>query len=195
MPRTIDYENAVSKIRAFYEKSGRLPSFSEIQNFLGYSSKGGVSILVDRLIERGFLSKDKTGRLIPGEDFSPGIKLLGSVQAGIPSPEEEQKLDTVSIEKFLITKPEATFLVQVSGDSMIEAGIMPRDLVLIEKGRAPQSGDIVVAQVDGEWTLKYFRRRNGKTFLEAANPKYAPIHPKKELIIGGIVIANVRKYI
>jgi SOS-response transcriptional repressor LexA len=58
----------------------------------------------------------------------------------------------------------------------------------------PRSGDIVVAQVDGEWTLKYFTKESGKIVLKAANKKYPPIIPKQELVIAGVVIANVRKY-
>ena len=79
-------------------------------------------------------------------------------------------------------------------DSMIEAGIRPGDLVIVERGRNPKSGDVIIAQVDGEWTLKTFEKQNGKVVLRAANKKYPPITPKWELSIGGVVVANIRKY-
>jgi repressor LexA len=77
---------------------------------------------------------------------------------------------------------------------MKDAGIHPGDLVLIQKGLAPKTGDIVLARIDNEWTLKYFERRRGKAVLKAANDRYPLIEPRQELIIAGVVIANVRKY-
>ena len=194
MPKRIDFEAALSKFRDFYSTRRRLPSFSEIQELFGYKSKGGVSVLVRNLVERGIIEQDPTGRLLPGASLERRLKLLGSVQAGFPSPEQEQELDDLSLDDFLVKKPEATFLVKVSGDSMIDAGIRPGDLVLVERGREAMQGDIVIARVDGEWTLKYFEKRNGKPFLRAANKKYPEIFPKSELETGGVVIGCVRKY-
>ena len=74
------------------------------------------------------------------------------------------------------------------------AGIMPGDLVIVERGREAKQGDIVIAQVDGQWTMKYFEKLNGKVILKAANKKYPVIVPQRELVIGGVVVANVRKY-
>jgi DNA polymerase V len=122
------------------------------------------------------------------------VRILGLVQAGFPSPAEEETIDLISIDEYLISNPQATFLLKVEGDSMLDAGIHPGDLVLIQKGLAPKSGDVVVACVDNQWTLKYFEKEQGKIILRAANKKYPPIEPKQELIIGGVVIANVRKY-
>ncbi|MFZ5390876.1 MAG: LexA family protein, partial [Patescibacteria group bacterium] len=79
-------------------------------------------------------------------------------------------------------------------DSMIEAGIQPDDQVIVERGRTPKNGDIVVAEVDNEWTLKYFDKQNGQTKLLPANKNYQPIIPRQELKIGGVVTAVVRKY-
>ncbi len=66
--------------------------------------------------------------------------------------------------------------------------------MIIEKGREPRNGDIVIAEVDGDWTLKYFRREGGEVVLEAANSKYPLIRARQELRIGGVVSAVVRKY-
>ena len=103
-------------------------------------------------------------------------------------------VDTLSLDEFLIEKPESTFMLTVSGDSMQDAGIQPGDLVLVEKGRSPREGDIVVAAVDGEWTMKYFAKRNGTICLEPANRRYHTIHPSHSLEIGGVVRSVVRKY-
>jgi SOS regulatory protein LexA len=122
------------------------------------------------------------------------ISILGSIQAGWPSPEEEALCDIMSMDEYLITNRDASFLLKVIGDSMIGEGIMEGDLVIIERGRKPVIGDVVIAEVDGEWTIKYFKKQNGQVFLEAANPKYSIIYPKMELRLGGVVVAVVRKY-
>jgi repressor LexA len=120
--------------------------------------------------------------------------MLGSVEAGFPSPAEEELVDTLSLDDLLIQNRDASFLLKVSGDSMTGAGIMPGDMVIIDKGQTPKSGDIVIAQVDGEWTMKYLRKRGNDVVLVAANPKYQPIRPRNELKISGVVTAVVRKY-
>jgi repressor LexA len=78
---------------------------------------------------------------------------------------------------------------------MIGAGIMEGDLVIVERERTPKNGDIVLAEVDGQWTMKYFRRQGRGVVLEAANPAYPTIYPEEELKIGGVITASVRKYL
>jgi SOS-response transcriptional repressor LexA len=67
-------------------------------------------------------------------------------------------------------------------------------LVIVEKGREPKNGDVVIAEVDGEWTMKYFRNQGDQVVLEAANPNYPVIRPRTELRLGGVVTAVIRKY-
>ena len=161
----------------------------------GFRSKNAVHRLVVRLEELGYLARSAGGRVTFTRKMTGTIKLLGLVQAGFPSPAEEELVDVLSLDEYLVRRPEATFMLTVSGDSMIDAGIQPGDLVLVERGRSPKNNDIVVAQVDGEWTLKYYLRdRKGGVRLEAANKKYEPITPKQSLVVGGIVRAVVRRY-
>lgn len=179
------------KIRKFLRENKRMPSYREIADMLGFSSKNASFKLVKKLIEQGFLDKDEKGHLIPKKLHLPA---LGYIQAGFPSPAEEELVDTLSFDEFLIEKPDSSFILKVSGDSMSGAGINPGDLLIIEKGRDPKEGDIIIAQVDGQWTLKYFQKEKGKICLAAANPKYKKIYPEEELVIGGVVVAVVRKY-
>jgi repressor LexA len=123
------------------------------------------------------------------------VKVLGTVEAGFPSPAEEELIDTISLDDLLIKNREATFLLKVSGDSMKDAGIMPGDMVIVDRGMHPKSGDIVIAQVDGAWTMKYLQKRSDGFYLVAANPHYKPIRPKSELKVAGVVTAVVRKYL
>jgi len=183
----------IQEITFFYHKSGRMPSFSEIGGLTGLRSKNAVSKLVDKLEEIGIVERDEKGRLIPVSLAGP-LRSLGTVEAGFPSPAEEELADTLSLDDLLIDNPAATFMLKVSGDSMSGAGILPGDMVLVDKGQTPKSGDIVIAEVDGQWTMKYLRKRGDSVSLIAANPKYDPIRPKNELKIAGVVTAVIRKY-
>jgi repressor LexA len=196
MKRGLQEEKLKSRVREiarFYYQKGRMPSFAEIGEMLGLRSKNAVSKLVKRLEELKVLQRDDKGRLTPGSIKFP-VRILGTVEAGFPSPAEEELADTLSLDDLLIENQEATFLLRVSGDSMSGAGILPGDMVIVNKGQTPRSGDIVIAEVDGEWTMKYLRKRGDSVTLLPANPKYKPIRPKNELKIAGVVTAVVRKY-
>ncbi len=192
MPQRVDWNEAVLKIRGFCRDRRRAPSFDEVRKLFGYKSKNTAHWLVERLVEKGLVRKDRGGRLL-FEDAG-GIRHLGSVQAGWPSPAEEELVDTLSLDDYLVRNRAQSFLIKVTGDSMIDAGIRPDDLVIVERGRSPQDGDIVIAQVDGEWTLKYYQKRGSGVRLVPANPKYPVITPKQELKIGGVVVSCIRRY-
>jgi SOS regulatory protein LexA len=183
----------VREIARFYREKGRMPSFSEIGELVELRSKNAVSKLVGKLEKLKIIGRDEKGKLIPGSIALP-VKILGTVEAGFPSPAEEELVDTLSLNELLIQNPEATFLLKVSGDSMSGAGILPGDMVIVDKGQNPKSGDIVIAEVDGAWTMKYLRKRGENVTLMPANPNYKPIRPKSELRIAGVVTAVVRKY-
>jgi repressor LexA len=160
---------------------------------VGFRSRQAVFRLIDRLVAEGLVSKDPQGKLIPCAPHDE-VPLLGIVEAGFPSPAEEELIDTMSLDDYLIQNKEATYIFQVKGDSMIEPGIREGDLVIVERTSAPRVGDIVIAEVDGEWTMKYLRKRGETYYLVPANRKYKPIVATKELRIEVVVIAVVRKY-
>jgi SOS regulatory protein LexA len=196
MKTTTREDRLRSRIRVianFLHGHGRMPSFSEIGELCGLRSKNAVYKLIGQLEGLGALKRDAKGRLIPKSLAYP-VRVLGTVEAGFPSPAEEELADTLSLDQFLIRNPDATFLLKVSGDSMSGAGILPGDMVLVDKGRQPKSGDIVIAEVDGQWTMKYLRERREGIMLMPANPKYQPITPAAELKIAGVVTAVVRRY-
>jgi SOS regulatory protein LexA len=180
-------------IAAFFRENRRMPSYAEMISLLGVKSKSVVNFWVNKLIHAGIIEKDHKGHLTFAKS-SVGLPLAGSIQAGFPSPEEEALCDIISMDEYLVTKPESSFLLRVSGDSMIGEGIREGDMVIVEKGRAPKEGDVVIAEVDGEWTMKYFRKQGKQIILEAANPKYPVIKPQQELKLGGVVSAVIRKY-
>lgn len=188
-------EKAVGKINKFFRDNHRMPSYAELMDIFSYRSKSAVHYFIKKLVESGYISKDKKGHLIPRKLFG-GIKLLGLVEAGFPSPAEEELVDTMNLEEYLITNKDASYILRVKGDSMEDAGIYEGDMVIVERGKKPKNGDIVIAEIDGEYTMKFYRTggAGGGTYLEPANKKYPILYPNTELVIIAVVKVVIRKF-
>lgn len=182
------------KIVRFYQKHRRMPTYTEMARLCGFSSKNAVAKLVTRWNEAGFVEKDSTRRLVPGPLFYR-VRVLGIVEAGFPTPSEESDIDTVSLDDFLVENKDASYMLRVKGDSMIDAGIREGDYVIAERTRESKVGEIVIAEIDGGYTMKYLRRDKSKQyFLEPANKTMTPIYPEGALSIIAVVRGVVRKY-
>ncbi len=188
------YSEYKKKIVSFYEREKRMPSYQEIMKVVGFRSKNAAYKLVAKLIDEGLIDKDSRGKLIPSSKLRE-LPLLGLVQAGTPvDVESKESFDTLSIDSYLIRDRSLTFLLEVKGDSMIDAHIEEGDMVIAERTTTARDGDIVVAEVDGEWTLKYYKSGGGKVWLMPANKKFKPIYPKTSLRIAAVVRGVMRKY-
>lgn len=192
---SMEIDRSKQKIASFYESHRTMPSYSEMMEMFGYRSKNSVYRLVEKLVDEGFVERDSRGGLIPGKSFGR-VKMLGYVEAGFPTAAEEELADTVDLEKFLVRTREKTFLLTVSGDSMRDEGIRDGDLILVERTLDAKDGDIVVAFIDGGYTVKFLRKKGGKAHLEPANPDYPLIIPREdeELRICAVVRAVIRTY-
>jgi repressor LexA len=182
-----------TKLETFYEDNKRMPTYSEMLLLFGFKSKNAVARVVEKLIDAGLVAKDHLGRLIPTQSFSE-VPMLGLVTAGFPATVEEELADTVNLDDMLIKNKPLTYMLQVDGDSMIDAHIEKGDMVLVEKATTAKDMQIVIAEVDGEFTMKYFREKGGKRWLEPANKNYKPIYPEHSLNINAVVKAVIRKY-
>lgn len=173
-----------------------MPGYNEIMSMLGFKSKNSVYKLINKLVAEGVVGKDSRGKLIPN-NLVGEIPVLGLVEAGIPSLAEESVLDTMSIDEYLVGRKSGVYILEVKGDSMIEASIREGDMVIAEilKGE-PKEGEIVIAEVDGGWTMKYFKKdkKTGKPYLLPANKNYKPIYPEYDLNISAVVRGVIRKY-
>ncbi|MFK7090461.1 translesion error-prone DNA polymerase V autoproteolytic subunit [Chromobacterium violaceum] len=134
--------------------------------------------------------------LVPRPGGQPLPLVLSPVRAGFPSPADDYLDDNINLHDYLVTDPPATFIVRVRGDSMIGAGIADGDLLVVDKGLTPINGDIVVAVIDGEFTVKRLYRRAGACILAPENPAYTPIslQPGHELLVWGVVTGAVKKF-
>ncbi len=185
--------NYLARLQDYYADNGVLPPYSTVMMLLGFKSKSPVAALVARLKLMGFLESTPEKRLKPGRRFFER-PIFDSVRAGFPSPAEDTRHDTLTIDEYLVERPSSTVLVTVKGDSMIDAGIMPGDTVVVEKRSLANVGDMVIAIVDNEFTLKTLGKEKGKFVLIPANPAYPVIRPKIDLEIFGVVVGQFRKY-
>lgn len=185
--------NYLAKLRDYYADYGVLPSYSTIMSLVGFKSKSPVAALVARLKLQGFLESTPDKRLKPGKRFFER-PVYDSVRAGFPSPAGDAHHDTLTIDEYLVNHPSRTVLVTVKGDSMVDAGILPGDTVVVEKRTMANTGDMVIAIVDNEFTLKTLGREKGEFVLIPANPAYPVIRPKGEMEIFGVVVGQFRKY-
>ncbi len=182
----------------FLERRGFAPSYEEIRLHLGLKSLNAVAKLVAQLRRRGALAPSPPNakrRLRPArrEEARDTIPLLGIVAAGRPI-EPIENPERVEVPASLLG-PGERYALRVRGDSMIEDGIRDGDLVVVRRAAHAESGQTVVAVVDGEATLKRFHRRGAGVELRPANAALAPIRAAADHVeIRGILIGLLRRY-
>lgn len=186
-------KGAIEKVRIFYRRYRRMPSYQEMCKLFGYKSKQGVARLVEKMIKTNLLEKDAKGFLTI-KNALLSLPLLGSIRTEHPQHEKKRLIEAHTFDDYLVDRPESSCLLKVTGDSMEQAGINKGDIVIVDKSRRPKENDIVVANIEEEFTLKYLQKIKGKYFLVGANPKYDDIYPKQSLTIEGVVVSLVRKY-
>lgn len=120
----------------------------------------------------------------------------GGIQAGFPSPADNYITETIDLNKELVRHPAATFYGRVSGDSMIEEGIEPGDILVIDRSIEPDSGDLAVCCIDGEFTLKRIKLEKNRVWLIPSNEMFDPIlvTPENEFSVWGVVTHTIKAY-
>lgn len=191
MPRTSNKaEKIVEFVNAFIAENGYSPSVREIGEAVGLRSTASVSYHLQALQEKGvFQAPETKGRkraLVTGA--RPGqIPVVGVVTAGLPILAVENQEGTIPWED------PACFALRVRGDSMINAGILSGDKVIVRPQDTADDGQIVVAMIDDEATVKRLRRRDGQVWLMPENENYSPIDGTHAQIVG-LVKGVVREY-
>ena len=198
-PRQQEVVNFVEKYQLEF---GASPTIKEIREHLKVSSDNSVLKHLDALEKKGVLKREPVPRGIKLldsvkerlESSDRKLPVMGSVPAGNPAVCEENIESWVSIGESMAPKEEGFFMLKVSGNSMIDAGIHESDLVVVDQKKEPKVNDIVVALIDGENTVKRFIKKDGKTYLQAENPEYQDIYPVQELLVQGVVTGLIRSY-
>lgn len=183
----------LGKLRDYYAQHRVLPSFSGVAKLVGLKSTSAVAAMAKRMKEAGYLDSSPDRRLQPGKLFFER-EILDSVRAGLPQPANDARSESYSIDEYLIDSPSRTVLLTIKGDSMIDAGMMPGDTAIVKKNAPTKAGDIVVAIVDNEFTVKYLAHDKGGFYLKPGNKGYPPIRAKEQLEIFGLVVGCFRKY-
>ncbi len=191
MPRTSDKQEAILKfVSQFVAENGYPPSVREIGNAVGLRSTASVSYHLTQLQEKGFLSSvsGKKRSLTTPAGRNGQIPILGTVTAGMPILAVENQEGTM-----LWEGDPNCFALRVRGDSMIGAGIISGDLVVVRPQQTAEDGQIVVALLEDEATVKRLRRKNGDILLHPENPNYPDLDGASARILG-LVKAVVRNY-
>lgn len=192
-------------IEEYQMNFGKSPTLKEMREHFGVASDNSILKHLKALEMKGYLMKDDTPRGIKllssvREKLDTAVEtakvpLLGMIPAGGPVMSEEHVIDQINIDKQFIKNPEKTFMLRVTGDSMIDVGIYEGDLVIASVQKDARVGDIVVALVDGENTLKKLvKGKDGQLYLQAENPKYNDIYALTDLQVQGVVVGLIRTY-
>lgn len=189
---TTKREEILAFLQEFSAENGYAPSVREIMQAVGLKSTASVHYHLDALNKSGAINMDGSKNRaisVPGSAKKPGqIPVVGVVAAGVPI------LAVENIEGYLPWEgDDECFALRVKGDSMIEAGILPGDKIIVRPQQTADNGDIVVALLEEEATVKRLSRKDGKIWLLPENPNYAPIDGTNAAILGK-VRGVVREY-
>ena len=196
----LDYIRSTSMQRGFP------PTYREIGDALGISSTNGVADHVKALVKKGFLEKSETGaarglklttKAKPGRrGDTVSVPVLGTVAAGQPILAQENYERSIHLDRSLIRGSDAVYALRVRGDSMIEEGIMEGDIVIVRQQSTARNGDIVVAMVEEEATVKFYFHEGHRIRLQPAHPTMDPIYvsASQASAIQGVVVGVYRQY-
>jgi repressor LexA len=190
-PKDAEY---LAKLQDYYAEWKSIPSYASLCEVFGIASKSWVKAILDRLGKNGFIERTPDGVWVPTRQFFARPMAESSVQAGMPVAVTATQGDYLIIDEMLIDEPSKTTLIPVKGDSMIEAGIHDGDVAVVEKRMTANIGDIVVAIVDNEFTLKTLDKERGQFVLRPSNQAFPTIRPQGSLEIFGVLVGLIRKY-
>jgi repressor LexA len=191
-PATERQRRILQVIREFTAEHGYPPSVREIGELVGLSSSSTIHAHLKALERRGLISRDptkpralRTGTL-PAAHDALVVPILGRVAAGVPITAQEDVEGEFLLPSGYVPRASDAFMLRVQGDSMVEAAILNGDLILVRPQRTADNGEIVVAMVDGEATVKRFYREAGRVRLQPENRAMAPIYASDVEIVGRV---------
>lgn len=184
----------LGKLRDYFAQYHALPSYRYMQDLLGIKSKETIGKLIAQLKEENFLDEAPDKKLIPGKRFFEVIQSNNTVQAGQLTQMYSEGGVYTNIHSELVKKPSITEVIPVKGNSMIDEHIADGDMVVVEKRSFANIGDIVVAIINDEQTIKFLGIENNQFVLIPANKNFKTIRPKQDFQIFGVVKGLYRTY-
>ncbi|MBV8655474.1 MAG: transcriptional repressor LexA [Candidatus Eremiobacteraeota bacterium] len=192
-PATERQRRILQAIGEFTSERGYPPSVREIGERVGLSSSSTIHAHLKALEKRGLISRDPTKpRALRSEVGSHAgrdalvVPIVGKVAAGVPITATENLEGEFVLPNAFVPRASDAFMLRVQGDSMIEAAILDGDLILVRPQRTADNGEVVVAMLDGEATVKRFYREDGRVRLQPENREMAPIYASDVEIIGRV---------
>lgn len=194
---------ALKVIRDFLMKNGRMPSVRELMKEMDYKSPRSAAVILQNLIDKNILNKKEDGsiqfiqyefdREETASEQTVKIPLLGTIACGLPILAEENIEAMIAVSTKLAKSGNKYFLLQAKGDSMNEKGINDGDLVLVKQQSSAENGDLVVALIDDEATIKELRVNDDNVLLlpRSSNKKHTPIILSRDFIVQGVVESTI----
>lgn len=195
MARTNKDQEHLRRLRDTYARMGCFPSYSHMAKALGFKAKNAAFKLTQRLVATGHLAKSTGGRLAPGPGFFTMDLSEDEVRAGFGADGNATGLvQAQTLDQLLVSRPSKTVFLKVRGESMVDAGILSGDVAVVETSLAATHGDIVVAEIDGSYTIKELRIAQGRHRLVSHGVDTRTLAPKETLNIIGVVRGIVRSF-
>lgn len=193
MRKVKDYDNKVNVLSDFLRLWWVIRNLDQIAYMLWYANRSSAKIFLKKLCEKGLLERD-------GFSYRPtksilGLPLFEHVRAWLPFTPQDDLQSNIDINWYLVPHPNSTYLVKIKGDSMILDWIMEWDIAVVDRSVNPTNGNIVIASLWWDVTIKRLEKNNGKTRLLPANPAYSPIEMTEDSEILWVVVSVIRKYI
>ncbi len=195
-------ETVLEIISRWIREQGYPPTLQELADTLGASSRNTAVKHLSALVKKGYIAWEKNTargiRLLEARGFMDredevSLPLVGAVPAGAPLLAEENVERYVTVPHSLMRSGGPFFVLRVRGESMRNAGVLNDDLVIVRSQYTADTGDIVVALIDGEATVKRLALQGDRQYLKAENPEYDNIFPESEWSVQGKVVALVRE--
>ncbi len=183
----------LAKFRKFYFEYRTVPTFEASKMIIGVQSKSAVYRFFQQMLDEWYLTK-KDGSYYPAQRLV-SLPLFDSVQAGNPIDVYDPQAKQVNVEDFLVDNPTETVLLKVKGESMINAWLYEWDIVVVDKSRQAREGDMVIAFVDNQYTVKRLHKwTETQRELHPDNTNFSIIRPEHSLEIFGVVVWSMRRY-
>ncbi|HWK53947.1 MAG TPA: S24 family peptidase [Hyphomicrobiales bacterium] len=185
----------LAALQDYYAEHRLIPSYAAISALLGFQAKTAAAALVRRLEQAGYLRRTPDRRITPTPRFFERPRSVGAVRAGLPEAITDSAADMVSLDTLLVHKPSLTFFMPIKGDSMIDVGLLEGDTAICERRQRARVGDIVVAWIGGEATIKTLAREQGRYVLTPENQAKAyPVLRPDPLELLAVVTGSFRSY-